>query len=128
MTTQPLPGPAPLPALVGSLLLCRVQGRSMRPTLEDGDVLLARRTSTAVPGALVVVRWPGDRPVAVKRLVARDRGGWWVERDSAQEGTDSWSAGAVPPEGLLAVVVARLWPRPRRFGPGDLRTAGQRRA
>lgn len=107
-------------------MLCRVDGRSMAPTLAPGDVLLARRARTASPGALVVVRWPEDRPVAVKRLVGRDPGGWWVERDSPVEGVDSWSAGPVPADGLLAVVVARLWPRPRRFGPGDLRTAGER--
>ena len=100
----------------------------MEPTLHDGDVLLGRRSSTAQLGALVVVRWPGDRPISVKRLVARDRDGWWVERDNASEGVDSWAVGAVPPEGLLAVVFARLWPRPRRFGPGDLRTPGQRGA
>jgi signal peptidase I len=107
-------------------MLYRVNGRSMEPTLHDGDVLLARRARTARPGSLVVVRWLGERPVSVKRLVSRDGDGWWVERDNASEGTDSWAVGAVPPDGLLAVVVARLWPRPRRFRPGDLRTPGQR--
>ena len=107
-------------------MLCRVSGRSMEPTLRDGDVLLARRTRTARAGSLVVVRWPGERPVSVKRLVSRHADGWWVERDNASEGTDSWAVGAVPPDGLLGVVVARVWPRPRRFGPGDLRTPGQR--
>lgn len=126
VTTPSSTGPEPARSLVGALMLCRVTGRSMEPTLRDGDVLLARRAETAGSGALVVVRWPGDRPVSVKRLVARDAAGWWVERDSAYEGTDSWSVGAVPLDGLLAVVVARVWPHPRRFGPGDLRTPGRR--
>lgn len=89
----------------------------MLPTLREGDLLLARRTSCARPGAVVVVRWPGARPVSVKRLLRREPDGWWVERDNPAEGVDSWSAGAVPPDGLLAVVLVRLWPRPGRLAP-----------
>ena len=89
----------------------------MLPTLADGDLLLARATTSARPGQVVVVDWrDGVRPVAVKRLLRRDGDGWWVERDNPREGTDSWSAGAVPVDGLLAVVLLRLWPRPGRLG------------
>jgi hypothetical protein len=31
---------------------------------------------------------------------------------------DSWAVGAVPPEDLLGVVLARVWPWRRRVGPG----------
>lgn len=87
----------------------------MLPTLRDGDLLLVRPGPSAEPGDLVVVVLPGDRPLAVKRLVARVDDGWWVERDNPAEGVDSWAVGAVAPGDLLAVVVARLWPRPWRF-------------
>ncbi len=88
----------------------------MLPTLSDGDRLLVRHaadshpeTVVARPGALVVVALPGGRPLSVKRLVRREPdGGWWVERDNPREGVDSWQVGAVPAEGLKAVVVARL--------------------
>jgi len=89
----------------------------MLPTLREGDLLLARRASRARPGAVVVVRWEGSRPVSVKRLLRRDPEGWWVERDNPSEGVDSWSAGAVPADGVLAVVLVRLWPRPGRPAP-----------
>ena len=71
-----------------------VRGRSMEPTLRDGDHLLVRWGGTPRPGRLVVVRWP-DRPLSVKRagLLAED--GWWVERDNPLEGVDSWQAGPV---------------------------------
>lgn len=95
--------------------MARVRGRSMLPTLREGDRLLVAYDVLPRPGSLVLVRFP-DRPVAVKRLVRRepdDR--WWVERDNPDEGVDSWSLGAVPPDRLLAVVRARLWPRPRLF-------------
>jgi hypothetical protein len=95
-----------------------VRGRSMHPTLRDGDRLLVRRTKAGdaapLPSALVVVRLPGDRPESVKRLLRRDPdGGWWVERDNPLEGVDSWQVGAIPEKDLLGVVIARIWPGPQ---------------
>lgn len=90
-----------------------VSGRSMEPTLRDGDHLLVRWGGRARPGRLVVVRWPG-RPMAVKRAALRDADGWWVERDNPHEGVDSWSAGPVPDADVLATVLVRLWPVRRR--------------
>ena len=98
----------------------------MLPTLRDGDVLLVRAgADRAGPGSLVVVRLPGGRPVAVKRLghVEPD-GGWWVERDNPAEGVDSWQVGAVPRDALLGVVTLRVWPRPGRLDPADPHRAG----
>jgi hypothetical protein len=92
----------------------------MEPTLRDGDRLVARwrRPDDADPpaGSVVVVRLPGDRPIAVKRLLTRRPEGWWVERDNPAEGVDSWQAGvgAVADDGLLGVVLLRVWPRPGR--------------
>ena len=98
---------------MGRIGMAVVRGRSMLPTLRDGDRLLVRYDVAPRPGSLVLVRFP-DRPVAVKRLLRREPdGGWWVERDNPDEGVDSWSLGAVPPSDLLAVVIARLWPNPR---------------
>lgn len=96
----------------------------MLPTLTDGDLLLVRwgRRPTSAELArrcLVVVELPPDpggnpRPLSVKRAVRRDAGGWWVERDSAVEGVDSWQVGALPETAVRGVVVARFWPRPTR--------------
>ncbi len=93
----------------------------MLPTLADGDRLLVRWGGTPRSGRLVVVRLPdaddGPRPVAVKRATRRETGGWWVERDSAGEGVDSWQVGAIPDDDVLAVVLGRVWPRPARALP-----------
>ena len=91
----------------------RVTGRSMLPTLRQGDLLLVRAGARPRPGAIAVVRLPGGRPLSVKRLSRRGPDGWWVERDNPAEGVDSWSVGALPDDDVLAVVLARLWPRPR---------------
>lgn len=96
-----------------------VRGRSMEPTLREGDRLLVRHGGAPRQGHLAVVRLPG-RPIGVKRLARRDQGGWWVERDNPSEGVDSWLVGAVADEDVIATVVARLWPlrgRPRLRRP-----------
>ena len=86
-----------------------VRGRSMEPTLFEGDRLLIRYAVEPRPGQLVVVRLP-DRPVAVKRAGRRTPEGWWVERDNPREGVDSWLVGAIPEADVLARVVTRVWP------------------
>jgi phage repressor protein C with HTH and peptisase S24 domain len=94
--------------------LAVVRGRSMAPTLREGDRLLVRHGARPRPGRLVVVRLP-DGVVAVKRATRREPGGWWVERDNPAEGVDSWSVGAIPDADVVARVLGRVWPRPRRL-------------
>ncbi len=94
----------------------------MRPALAPGDRLLVVHGGAMRPGAVCVVRLP-DGTVAVKRATYRHEDGWWVERDNPVVGVDSWRVGAIPDGDVLAVAVARAWPRPtllrRRTGrPG----------
>lgn len=91
-----------------------VRGRSMQPTLREGDRLLVRHGAPGRTGRMVVVRLP-DGVVAVKRATRREPGGWWVERDNPAEGVDSWSVGAIADRDVMALVLGRLWPRPRRM-------------
>jgi hypothetical protein len=93
-----------------------VRGRSMTPTLNEGDRLLVRYGARPRPGSLAIVRF-ADGVVAVKRLDHQSSDGWWVVRDNAFEGRDSWSGGAIAEGGVLALAVLRLWPHPGRL-PG----------
>jgi hypothetical protein len=101
------------PAAMPRVGFAVVRGRSMLPTLADGDRLLVRHGGTAKVGRLLVVRLP-DGVVAVKRATRREPGGWWVQRDNPAEGVDSWSVGAIPDADVLAVVLCRVWPPLRR--------------
>ena len=106
-----------------------VQGRSMEPTLHEGDRLLVLYGARPRPGRLAVVRLPDDklgapRPLAVKRLSCRDpegSDGWWVERDNPKEGLDSWAVGAIPTSGIRARVILRLPTRLHIWIPARLR-------
>src|SRR5215213_7311290 len=92
-----------------------VRGRSMEPTLHDGDRLLVRwGHGRARAGAVAVVRLP-DRPLSIKRLAFREPGGWWVERDNPAAGADSWQVGAISDEDLIGVALFRLAPSPGRI-------------
>jgi hypothetical protein len=89
-----------------------VRGRSMQPTLYDGDQLLVRHGASPRVGDVVVVRLPpgAGGVVAVKRATMQDGDGWWVERDNPDEGVDSWSVGAIAHGDVIAVARLRLWP------------------
>ncbi len=86
-----------------------VRGRSMEPTLRDGDRLLVRHGAAPRIGGLAVVRLP-DGVVAVKRVAHREGDGWWVERDNPAAGIDSWSVGVIADGDVIARVTARVWP------------------
>lgn len=87
-----------------------VSGPSMVPALRDGDALLVRRGPLARPGDLVVVAFPGEPGLFVKRAVRPVSGGWWVEGDNARASEDSRRYGAAD---VVGRVIMRYWPRPR---------------
>ena len=100
---------------VPRLVLATVHGRSMEPTLHEGDRLLVLWGGPIVPGRMSLVRLPdspgGPRPLSVKRVSgpeADQPGRWWIERDNPREGVDSWQVGGIPSEDVVALVVTRL--------------------
>jgi phage repressor protein C with HTH and peptisase S24 domain len=90
----------------------KVLGNSMRPALEDGDLVLVRLDTRVRPDDLVLVRWP-HRPgqLSIKRAMWPEGAGWFVAGDNVSASTDS---NALGPAEVLGVIRWRLWPRPRR--------------
>jgi len=97
----------------------RVEGESMLPTLQPGDLLAVRPLRAAEPhsGQIVVVR-SAEREV-VKRVVdpkaplGLDE--YWIEGDNAAASTDSRTAGSVKRDEIAGVVRARYKPSARFF-------------
>jgi hypothetical protein len=92
----------------------------MTPALAPGDVLLVRYAAPVRPGCLVVAKFP-DGTVAVKRAVERrtthsGAAAWWLLSDDPDAGVDSRHRGPIPDQDVIAVVVLRIWPKPRRLG------------
>ena len=103
-----------------------VEGASMVPTLEPGDLLVATARGRLEPGRLVVVEHPSREGYElVKRLaptpgrtppelVLAD-GELWILGDNPGASTDSRSLGPVRRRAIRGVVRLRYWP-PSRWG------------
>jgi nickel-type superoxide dismutase maturation protease len=109
----------PVPGLDGAVVMARVTGPSMSPTVRHGDRLLVRRVRSAAavrPGDVVLARFPA-RPelLVVKRVRRAVPGGHWVEGDNQFVEDDSRAFG---PAVVVGRVVGRLWPRPGRLPAG----------
>ncbi len=111
------PPPVGLVLSPGRFGFAVVRGRSMLPTLREGDRLLVKYAATPREGSLVVARMP-DGTLALKRAVERrtmrtGAEGWWLLSDNPDEGIDSRHRGPVASEAVLGVVLLRVWPSPR---------------
>ncbi len=105
----------PRPARVPRLGRATVHGRSMEPSLHEGDRLIVLWAGPIVPGRLSLVRLPdgpgGPRPLSVKRVAGPEADHpdhWWIERDNPREGVDSWQVGGIPSRDVVALVVGRV--------------------
>ena len=91
----------------------RVQGASMRPTLEPGDrVFIApARLNQASPaiGSVVVTRHPKRPEVRmIKRLQNVEGDGLLLLGDNQPESTDSRQLGLIPRDHLIGTVTAYI--------------------
>jgi signal peptidase I len=104
-----------------------VEGSSMIPTVREGDLLVAIRTTPPRRGDLVVAEHPA-RPgfELVKRFVAGPGddvpghgtlgpGEVWLAGDASDASTDSRTFGPVRHAAVRGVIVYRYWP-PKRAG------------
>ena len=91
----------------------------MRPLLRPGDRLLVSYRARPAAGRVVVARLV-DGAVVVKRAVERRRTraggpGWWLLSEDPAVGVDSRHRGVVSEADVVAVALARVWPKPRRL-------------
>lgn len=86
------------------------EGRSMNPTLKDGEVVLVDRKAHIEVGDIVVAKHPVEQNSEVVKRIARitDRGHYFLVGDNLEDSVDSRHYGAVTREYINGKVVARL--------------------
>ena len=86
------------------------EGKSMNPTLKDGEVVLVDREAGIGVGDVVVAKHPIEQNSEVVKRVARitDRGHYFLVGDNLDDSIDSRHYGAVAKEYIKGKVIARL--------------------
>ena len=86
------------------------EGKSMNPTLRDGEVVLVDREAKIEVGDIVVAKHPLEQTSEVVKRVERinERGHYFLVGDNPDDSIDSRHYGAVTREYIKGKVVARL--------------------
>src|SRR5687768_9427936 len=84
-------------------------GRSMNPTLKDGEVVLVDRDAEIRVDDIVVAKHPFEQGEVVKRVAQiNERGDYFLIGDNLEDSTDSRHYGAVTRRYIKGKIVARL--------------------
>ncbi len=96
--------------LLGSRHKYICDGKSMNPTLKDGEAVLVDRAAKIEVGDIVVARHPIEQRSEVVKRIERitDRGHYFLVGDNLEDSNDSRHFGAVTREYIKGKVVARL--------------------
>ncbi len=86
------------------------QGKSMNPTLKDGEVVLVDRNAEVNTGDIVIAKHPVEQHSEVVKRIERinERGDYFLVGDNLEDSNDSRHFGAVSRKYIKGKVVARL--------------------
>ena len=86
------------------------EGKSMNPTLKDGEVVLVDRNAEINVGDIVVAKHPVEQNSEVVKRVERinESGNYFLIGDNLEDSNDSRHFGAVTREYIKGKVVARV--------------------
>lgn len=86
-----------------------IKGKSMSPTLNPGDIVLASSLPYLFRGPNineVIVCWePRSRKILVKRIIKLDKDAYFITGDNPEESTDSNSFGPIMRRDIIGKVI-----------------------
>lgn len=85
-------------------------GKSMNPTLADGETVLVDRAAKVAVGDIVIAKHPVEQTSEIVKRIRRvnERGDYFLVGDNLEDSNDSRHFGAVKPEYIKGKVVARI--------------------
>ena len=88
----------------------QVEGDSMKPTLNDAEVVLVKRTRSVQIGDVVLANHPFKKSVKMLKRVTEisGQGHFQLAGDNPDESTDSRTFGSIQPSDILGRIVGRL--------------------
>jgi nickel-type superoxide dismutase maturation protease len=87
------------------------EGKSMNPTLKDGEVVLVDREAAKIEvGDIVVARHPIEQTSEIVKRIERinEHGHYFLVGDNLEESNDSRHFGAIARDYIKGKIVARL--------------------
>lgn len=86
------------------------EGKSMNPTLKDGEVVLVNREAEIKVGDIVVAKHPFEQLSEIVKRVGKinEHGHYFLVGDNLEDSNDSRHFGAISLEYIKGKVVARL--------------------
>ena len=86
------------------------EGKSMNPTLKDGEVVLVNKAAKVEVGDIVVAKHPTEQTSEVVKRIERinEHGHYFLVGDNLEDSNDSRHFGAVTREYIKGKVVSRL--------------------
>ncbi len=86
----------------------RVTGKSMEPTLHDGQIVLLNKLayffSLPKEKDIVALRDPRDKKILIKRIIKKEKNKFFVQGDNKAESTDSRKFGMIGKNDILGKV------------------------
>jgi nickel-type superoxide dismutase maturation protease len=93
------------------LMVARVQGKSMLPKYQAGDLVLIIKRKNPKRHQVVIAQRPDKLDLLViKRVISVTNNGYWLQGDNAKFSDDSRIFGEVPKELIKGIVLFRYWP------------------